>query len=649
MPLKIRCPHCHRVLIAEDQTAGQQKLCPACGQVFNVPLPSSMPVLTRPAAPSTPARTCPHCRTEVGPTASYCHKCHADLSTGKRLPLGRRLRLLSWRFWTAAGLGLAGVGLAAFAGVQFYLIRSQPAKTTFVPTQPRDFPAAELAEQLLRARSPGDRQTALEHLGGVELRATPAVAAALAASLGQQVTDPQARWNRVAAIDLLARHGKTHPQLVPQWLDLLARCQQDRSLYVPALRARAVLGDAGVLEEVTNAWLTRLERLLLLSRVVRASQSEGQPGVSLLFRQFDRELVRCAEGLRALAQDENSPVFQRLAGIYWDSWDWLGQGRGDRLADEVFNLARPADRTLEFRAEDVRGPREVLRRVAETGSPAVRAAAGLILEQRGPQYKTVCRGIAEELAKLLPDSTAADQQRLTWAITRLRGKLFGVTARADPLEVTEEEIAAAQEWANPGVRPTLKLPYRQPPLLTYRAVTAARLIERDLLNEMRRGWPAARAVVDGWLAAGLGCTPRIHELLNPGQRHPNYPALAAALILTAEYDEQSLRPQLELWREATDQPAWVRALAYTVLGSLDTRRGRWDSGWPLGLELGDPSVLDSGQPGWEDFGRVLATGGQPMRDRLANWKPAPLPAEVQAKLLEAAERATGGAPPPPTP
>jgi hypothetical protein len=87
----------------------------------------------------------------------------------------------------------------------------------------------------------------------------------------------------------------------------------------------------------------------------------------------------------------------------------------------------------------------------------------------------------------------------------------------------------------------------------------------------------------------------------------------------------------------------------TVLGSLDTRRGRWDSGWPLGLELGDPSLLDSGQPGWEDFGRVLATGGRPMRDRLADWKPAPLPAEVQAKLLEAAERPTGGASPPVTP
>jgi hypothetical protein len=98
---------------------------------------------------------------------------------------------------------------------------------------------------------------------------------------------------------------------------------------------------------------------------------------------------------------------------------------------------------------------------------------------------------------------------------------------------------------------------------------------------------------------------------------------------------------LRLWREASDQPAWVRALAYTVLGSLDARRGRWESGWPAGLDLGDSRRLDAGEPSWECFGRVLAAGGPSMLERLTSFAPAPLSTEVRAKLVEAA-KATGG-------
>ena len=84
-----------------------------------------------------------------------------------------------------------------------------------------------------------------------------------------------------------------------------------------------------------------------------------------------------------------------------------------------------------------------------------------------------------------------------------------------------------------------------------------------------------------------------------------------------------------------------------ALGSQDARRGKWDSGWPAGLDLGDPAVLDRGTPGWDHFGRVLALGGRAALDRLTKWKPAPLPEAVQKKLLEAARRAglsTAGTP-----
>ena len=94
-----------------------------------------------------------------------------------------------------------------------------------------------------------------------------------------------------------------------------------------------------------------------------------------------------------------------------------------------------------------------------------------------------------------------------------------------------------------------------------------------------------------------------------------------------------------MWREAADQPAWVRALAYTVLGSFDARSKHWESGWPAGLDLGNPAALETEFPVWKHFGRVLAAGGPEMLKRLREFKPAPLSAEVRSKLLEAARQA----------
>jgi phage FluMu protein Com len=644
MPLKIRCPHCLRVLVAADETAGQTKLCPACKQTFNVPL-TSQTVDELDTAPAPTGPKCPRCGNEVAPTAAFCHRCYTDLKTGRRLPLRRRLTLLSWRSRIIAGLGLVGFALAVLVALQLYRIHSRPIAAPFTPTAPKALPTTELAEQLLGARSAVERDTALLELRGVELRAAPAVAAALGTSLETPGDDPQARWNEIAAIDLLARLGHASPAAVPEWLALLQRCQQVPALHDAGLRARAILGDAGVSDELAELWLGKMRRMLLLNRVVQAARLEDQAGARLIRQRASADLARCAEGLRALAQDPSNRVFEHLLAAYWESWNWLGQGRGDRLAEELFDLARPAGATLEFKPEDVRQPRDVMRAVAQRGLSATRAAAGLVLEQRGPQYKSLCRSIGDELGAALAECSPADRQRVTWAISRLRDKQFGPAQRAGPLDVTEDDIAAALRWAQPNAAPALKGPYPQPPVLVYRAVTVARLRERDLLAEMQREWVAARRALDQWEAAELGCTPRIRELLHPGQRHPSYPALAAALVLVAENNDQTVRPQLELWAEANDQPAWVRALAYTVLGSLDARRGRWESGWPAGLNLGDTRLLDAGTPGWDAFGRVLAAGGPAMLERLRKSSPAPLPSDALGKLREAAKAASGRTPP----
>ena len=87
MPLRIRCPHCHKTLLAEDETVGQRKLCPACGEVIDVPLP----VEEVAEGPADVGTKCPRCGAGVAPGTSACRKCHTNIVTGQRLPLPQRL------------------------------------------------------------------------------------------------------------------------------------------------------------------------------------------------------------------------------------------------------------------------------------------------------------------------------------------------------------------------------------------------------------------------------------------------------------------------------------------------------------------------------------------------------------------------------
>ena len=633
MPLKIRCPHCRRVLVAEDDTAGQRRACPACKRPFDVPLR-----IPEHFAPEVEMPKCPRCGAEVSPVATFCHKCHADLLTGERLPLGRRLRLLSWRTWLIATFGATVLGLLAFVGLTVYRARQGTAAPPVVHVASVPPQVRELAERLLTAANRDERTAVLNELGPHESQAVPIVAELLAESLAVgKHDDVVLAANRVAAIDVLARHASSDILPSGACLPLLARCERVPRLASAALRARGMWGDTTAADALITAWLDGQQRQVFLTHVVACAEGHGDAGARALLADAQEKVACYEDGLRRLVSDPASGVAERLAAAYWTSWSWLGQQRGEAFAEALGALTKPRQQTLTLRSEDERSAQELLLHVVRNAAPVARPAAAMVLHTM-PSARTHGREITAALEAALAGSAGQDQQRIVWALGHWHGERFGDVLRAHPLDVTDAEISEAQRRARPSVPPELHPPYPAPPVLTYRAITPAHQLEGELLRELQGGWLTANAALERWLAADLGCTPRLERFLNPGQRTPDYPALAAALVIVGRYGDDAYRARLELWRGAYDQPAWVRSLAYTVLGRLDARGGQWPSGWPAGLSLGEPGDLEIGQPGWQHFGCVMAAGGATMEQRLLRYRPAPLDVRARNKLLDAAKR-----------
>lgn len=632
MPLRFRCPHCRRGLVAEDDVVGERKLCPSCGRMLEVPewLPEEAP-------PPAPPPKCPRCGGEVGPTATLCHVCLTDLRTGRLLPWKTRLGMRVRRHWAVVGFAAVVLGLGIAGVVQVYRVRTQPVTHRYEPLVPRAVAADELAAQLLGAEDAAGRARALAALRGVEARVAPGVAAVLDASLAQPPS-LVLQANQLAAIDVLARNATAQPDAEPRWADVLKRCERVPALRDAALRGRGVLRDRDALPALVDLWLAKLQRYLLLARVESLSAGEDGGLARGLAQRARQDLARTGDGLRALADDTNNLVFERLAERYWESWGWLGQGAGDGYAEAVFELARPVAETLTFRPEDVRRPRDVLRRVSERGSPAARAAAGLILQQSAPQYRSLLERIAQTLVDLLPECDAVDQQRLTWTIARLRGRLLGNAASTGPAFVTAADVRAAWNRPSTPAEPFVRDRYPLPPDPVYRATTRARQQEQELLAALHGDWPAVRPTLERWFRLGLGSTPRVRALLDPAQRTPRAPVLAAAFVIVAVRNDQAARPQLAIWSDAPDQEPAVRALARTALASLDVRAGRPGIRWPGGLELDDPAALDAGAPGWDLFGYIVVASGPTLRQRLEGDGGAALAPEIRARLVHAAER-----------
>lgn len=637
MPLKIRCPHCRKVLLAEDQTAGEQRACPVCGQVFTVPIPwheEEPPHLDV-------SRVCPRCARPVAPGTGFCPRCMTDLASGRRLPLGQRLQLVPLWTWVTRGLVGTAVLLAIF--VAGNLLRHQMTRPPVSGPIPSPAPTPEITVTALAARLLGadDREAltaafdALAQRGGP---AWPAVAAELERSLA---TGSSRSENQRAAIDLLARSGE------PRWLPILEKAYERPALREAALHGRARLSDGRVLDVLHAGWRERLRRRMFFERLVSLTDRRGDPAAEELGAHLRRQTARYAESLRRLATRAENGVLERLAGDFWDSWCWLGQRQGEVFAQALFEIAQPPvghGLSLEGVKEEVRGARRALDGAAARSPGGSAAALGLILAQCAPQYRSARERIVAHVIGQLPKAPPEEQQRITWALARLTQRAFGeTTEHTHPLDVTPADVREALAWAGQGGPEPPQTAstglFCSPPVLVRRILTPERQLEHELLSAMHAGWGEALNSATRWTAAELGCTPRIRALLHPGRRELSYPAIMGAMVICAEAGVEDVVPLLELWQNAGDQPRWLRGLAFTTLAAIETRGSRDPGGWPVGIEPELVEELDADPPGWEPFRRVLAAGGRGLEQRLSGPAGARLPAGLRARLLAVLQQA----------
>lgn len=639
--LRVKCPHCREILEIGEERFGAPSTCPACGGAFKVPLPPRIPAAPRRSLrTSNVASACPRCKADLAPGTAVCPNCLTQVATGKRLPLRQRIKRLSVRTWMTALLALVG-GVVIVAGIIEWRGRLRPRPnldSIGADKQPGELPERAVVRALFAARDGAARRAAYDELLRLGGAAHEALAAALRVT-DRPAADAEITRSTAAALDLLGRSGES------RYLNVVQPLVSAEPLKDAVLRARGMLGDAGVAAAVVGRWSEQLRRRLFLDRLAALTGTRN-PAFAAMRDRAQREAEDWAGAVRRLAASSNSRVVEYMLDGDWNSWGWLGQSRDERYIGELWDAARPSnDQDLRQEAR-IRALRDVLDRSADHGSLSRCAAAGLVLGQCVPQDQALRKDAVNRIASRIPGSTPLEQQRGAWALGRLAGQnIAGITANSSPSDLAATDIAIVVGWAGSvGIGETSGFlvsdaaAYPRPPIVERRIITPTRQHEAALLDDLARDWPSALRAVTEWQGTELGFTPRLAALLDPRQHDPRYPALAGAMCLSVALDARNTRESLRRWAESRAQPGWVRGLAYTALAGLAARGGDSTPGWPGGLTeemLGD---LDLGPPGLAAWAELLALGGDSMLNKLRTEELA-IPEAIRARLIFAGEQA----------
>lgn len=636
MALRIRCPHCKEQLVVPNEIAGEQGFCSLCGGGFTVP----RPVLIEPAAPPpTPVAgmPCPGCRTEVAPGTKLCPKCLTDVETGKRMPLRQRLAHVKPLTWVGVGIGSVVFITMAFVAVSTYRSRTvaqdaarMAARDEQTGPPPVATSAPAYVTKLLNAANDAELRSATEEIARHGQIGLDALGDALGKS--PQRGSAQQTRNQLAAVEILVA-SRDHA-MVP-FLEAVAK---RAALAHEVMLARGVLGDDRVKDALCAAWLDYLRMRMFYERLGQLVGNDDGGVCVAMARRAEQSAERVSDALRVLNERDDSGIVERLLEQYWDSWSWLGQTRDERFGAAVWDVAKPRDAADSDFKNRVRRARRVLDRSSQVGTPSVRAAAGLVLANSGPQYQTLKKEIMATLATICTDATPTEQQRIVWTLTHLAGRSFGkFDDTQQPIDADRAAIDAMLKWATeqgigePKAGRVKGDNYPKPPTLTRRVITPQAQAEQGLLAGLDRGWSELGATLDGWRAAKLGYSQRIAAYFQRERVESNAVHFAAAIILAVEESRHDALPSIEAIRQSRELSATVRTMA-GVAEALISKRS---SDWPVLLS---PTDLTGGsdEPGMDAWARLIGAGGRSAIDTLRASRGS-LDAADRDKLADAAD------------
>ncbi|MBK8916101.1 MAG: hypothetical protein IPM64_16150 [Phycisphaerales bacterium] len=639
MALEIRCPHCDGILLAEDWTAGEGRNCPRCGRGFTVPLPSAASPAERTAA-AVKGVTCARCRATLAPGTRQCRHCLSDPITGTRLPLGRRLRLLSANFLFGICLVAA---LLTFGGLLVIpsLFRTPPEPQQIKPIAPVADGASNsrtLAAQVLAARDARAREPALRELQRAGAAAHPAISDVLVEALSGAAPDPRRLRGLLSLIDTLSNNAgaEAHPGLTA--------AARHPALRDAALRGLLRSGDPAAVAPAVAQWMAHVKQALIAERGSELIGDEIAQSAAADARR------RSNEWFSALRAQSEATLAEALKQ-YWTTLDWPGQSATEGVGRAIFDLARPPAPIGATAADVVSGVRAARRALeSAAGAPAstdVRAAVLLILGQNVPQYRSLHERLLTDLLPGLRDRDPLVRRRVVWTIARVGGPVLGSAARAPhPQMVDDEAVRATTDWAvglgllsqigDSAGTPATTLP--DPPTgptatLVRRVVTPRRQLEHALLADLIGEPDAAVTAIRRWRSERIGYSPRAAALLDAARSDTPPAARLAAMLLAVEDGSPAAEAALETWAAAGTGDRLLRFAAQSALAALRVRRGDSPRNWPPTADLRIDDLREGAT--LELLGGILAVGGAPLRARLADG---PLDEPVRARLIEALDR-----------
>lgn len=598
MGTPVICPHCNSFFVAENEPGNPFSLCSHCGRWMNI-----APVVNRHRKKNKtrgPAK-CPFCQTQLAPGSDTCLQCKRQIITGEKLPLLRRLSLVSTGrkmvvLCSVLG-GLIAVTIIVNAIVTYVRTTARPSllPTTGVTDSADVITAREILAELAKADGEAEQVRIGTELGKVGSAAIPLILETMDAS---DLPDGARRGLVVA----LGQIGD------PRGADVVAEAMRERNLRQVATVSLALMGDERAVGPIIEHFVEQVRQATLLNALAKRLLVPTEMDVAILRRKWGDRVARLHGPIAALGEQ----AIPGLLATYWRTWKWPTRDRGREWMDQVNRIGA----RMRFENGTLN---DVLADLLTDQPPNVRLAAALLLSKRRAGGNRAAEKWAGQLADLLADSHPETRRRALWTITSVTGKPFG-RFRADrpPADVPPPALTEAAEWIGNrtgrkvNIPKTLLAELDKRPVAIRMTYHPARAQARRLVSGLAKAdWPTARARWSELAKLTPDAAPVVRGMLEGDVRQLGIPARLVSLQLLAQWrDRESARAMGQL-EGMLDNPAWMPACVAIAQTSArrDGRVERWVNTVPdLPAEvLGGKDPSKGFVP--TDLGRLIAPQG----------------------------------------